>query len=162
MTTVPDPSDYADFPNNVVLEMKQIWDLEPGVEGVFMRPLRPMDPNVCLSIVPLRWEPIADEIGSNADPVIGRYHYAVQVMIKHGEQEVGLAVHAVLSKRIRSMFYRSNAVRIALGHLRVDRDGIIERTGKWGVSSQRFMSNEMRGSFVYLSTMEFWLETETT
>jgi hypothetical protein len=157
-----DLSQFVDFPNNVVLALAQSYLTLPGVELVCLRPLRPSDPNVSVGVIAMDWEPIDAEIGRSPDPTVGRYNFAIMCSIRHAVESDGLAAHAYLSKRVRAMVYRDNPTRVRLLQLRVDgSDGIKERAQRLGIRRQRFMSNEARGNFMYLSTMEFWLETET-
>jgi hypothetical protein len=77
------------------------------------------------------------------------------------DEERGLATHSVLSKMVRSMLYRDDALRVGLLALSVVMNGSTERTKRYGVNRQNFVSNELSGSWLYLSTLEFQLETET-
>jgi hypothetical protein len=48
-----------------------------------------------------------------------------------------------------------------LSQLSVQLNGVGERTLKWGVTAQRFLSNEIGDNeWLFLSTVEFWLDTE--
>lgn len=157
-----DPTQFLDFPNNVVMALANSYATLPGVELVALRPLRPADPNVSIGVLAVQWEPQSVEIGKSPDPAISRYTFAIMCSVRHGVEADGLAAHAYLSKRVRAMVYRDQPTRVRLQSLRVDgSDTITERTQRYGISRQRFMSNEARGNFMYLSTMEFWLETET-
>ena len=95
------------------------------------------------------------------EPTLQQYLITVQAFVKDMDEERGLATHSVLSKMIRSMLYRDDPLRVALGSLSVTTDNSIERTQRWGIRQQRYFSNELSGSWLYLSTLEFWLETET-
>lgn len=170
--TLPFPEDIEDFPNNVVLALKPRFETLPGlvvpnadavdVSQVFMRPLRSSDPNISIGLIAAEWTPNESEIGQ-MDPAISRYLYLIQAFVKDADEERGLRSHAALSKRVRAMLYRDAPTRVALGSLSVQDAGagLTERTQRWGVRQQRFMANEVQGSFLYLSTLEFWLETET-
>jgi hypothetical protein len=48
-----------------------------------------------------------------------------------------------------------------LSQLNVEVAGIRERSLRWGVTAQRFLNNEIgNNEWMFLSTVEFWLDTE--
>jgi hypothetical protein len=95
------------------------------------------------------------------EPTLQQYLITVQGFVKDMDEERGLDVHAVLSKRLRAMLYRDDPLRVGLLALSVVMNGSTERAKRFGVRTQRYVSNEINGSWLYLSTLEFWLETET-
>lgn len=152
-----------DFPANVVTALKEeIAAQIPAPDLTFTtgRPLRPNDPNRSVGIFAVDWTPEQSNIGQH-DPAVARYLYAISCLIKNADEEAGLKEHTDLSKRIRTMLYRSGTLRARLGALSVTMDGMTERAQRWGVRQQRFLSNEVQGTFLFLSSIEFWLETET-
>lgn len=163
------------FPNNVVEIVAlgaQLIDDDPntGIE-VFKRPLRPTDPTQCVGVYGSLWTPQDDSIEMKGlpfaspgpeEPTIQRYTLAIQGMVKDAEEDRGLFTHSVLAKLLRSMLYRDADVRVALSTLSVTMDGSSERTSRWGLGQARYLNNEIQGSWIYLSTLEFWLETETS
>jgi len=160
------------FPNNVIDITKTRVELLDADLKVFRRPLRDTDPNQSVGIFATQWVPDEEShemlgnapggMGSFHDPSIDRYLCAVQAFVKHMDEEVGLATHSVLSEMLRTMLYRDTALRVGLSSLATELNGVRKRTTRWGISQQRYFSNELTGSFLYLSTLEFWLETETT
>jgi hypothetical protein len=148
------------FPNNVVAFLiDQFSTIDPDIT-VLPRRLRPNDPAQSISVVAINWVPDEYEIG-NPGPVVNTYRYGIQALIKDMDEERGLSKHSVLSMIIRTMLYRNPSVRVGLAALSVTMDGSTERYQRSGVRTQGFMSNDIQGSFLYLSTLEFWLETET-
>lgn len=155
------------FPNNIVdLVAARIPSLDSDLH-VAKRPLRKSDPNQSVGIHAAQWLPEEDSyemrgapVGTH-EPTLQRYLVSVQAFVKDMDEENGLAVHSVLSKMIRSMLYRDAPLRVGLSALSVTMSGSTERTQRWGIRQQRYFSNELQGSFLYLSTLEFWLETET-
>lgn len=154
------------FPNNIVnLVTLHTRALDPDIT-VLRRPLRSSDPTQCAGITAVTWDP--DEGSTemkgtgNNEPTLSTYVLGIQAFIKDMEEERGLATHATFSKMIRSMLYRNTALRVGLSALSSTTDGSTERTQRWGIRIQRYVSNEIDGAFLYLSTLEFWLETETT
>jgi hypothetical protein len=155
------------FPNNVVELVTSRTKMLDADLFVIKRPLRESDPNQSVGIFAAQWLPEEQSyevIGApqgHHEPTLQQYFTTVQAFVKDMDEERGLATHSVLSKMIRSMLYRDEPLRVALGALSVTTDGSIERTQRWGIRQQRYFSNELSGSWLYLSTLEFWLETET-
>lgn len=131
------------------------------------RPLRESDPVQAVGIFGSQWYPDEESYemrGAPAgrhEPTLQNYMIGVQAFVKDMDEERGLAAHSVLSKMIRAMLYRDEPLRVGLAALSVTMSGSTERAKRWGIRSQRFVSNELQGSWLYLSTLEFWLETET-
>jgi hypothetical protein len=134
-----------------------LFDLNLGL--VARRPLRPTDPDKSIGVMALDWRPTESFIGQH-DPAISRYQFAIQVFLKHQDEEEGLQQHTLLSKNLRTMLYRGEALRLRLASLSETSLLVTERVQRWGVRQQRFVSNEIQGRFLYLSTTEFWVETE--
>jgi hypothetical protein len=151
------------FPNNVTLILLEELSGLPDVDVVVARPLRPNDPNFSIGIAAINWTPGEYEMKgrSNPDPTTTRYTYSVQAFVKHTDQSEGLAFHAYLSKMVRLMLYRSDSLRVRLAGLSETVLGVTERSQRWGVSQQRYVSNEIDGTWLHLSTTEFFLDTET-
>jgi hypothetical protein len=155
------------FPNNVVsLVATRVELLDPDLV-VFRRPLREADPHQSVGIVAANWLPNEDSyemLGApqgRHEPSLQNYFITIQAFVRHGDEEKGLAIHSVLSKMLRAMLYRDNALRVGLASLSASMSGSTETTKRWGVRQQRYFSNELQGSWLYLSNLEFWLETET-
>lgn len=159
-------NDEAVFPNNVVAILKTRTQLLDSDLFLCSRPLRSSDPVQSVGIFPAFWNPDEqsyETIGASApgEPTLQTYQISIQALVKDMDEERGLAVHSVLSAMIRSMLYRDALLRVGLGALSVTMDGNTERAQRWGIRTQRFLSNELEGSWIYLSTLDFWLETET-
>lgn len=163
-------SDITVFPNNAVdLVQLRASLLDPDL-AVFRRPLRDSDPNQSVGVFATQWLPDEDSYemkgnllgqGSTSDPTLDRYSIAVQGFVRDMDEERGLATHSVLSEMLRTMLYRDDALRVGLSSLSTVLNGVQKHTKRWGISTQRYFSNELQGSWLYLSTLEFWLETET-
>jgi hypothetical protein len=157
-------ADESVFPNNVV-ELLEIsfQGIDPDLT-VLKRPLRPSDPNQCIGVFPALWQPEEDslEMGHSAphEPTLAQYQIGIQAFVKDGDEIRGLAIHSILSKRVRGVLYRDQALRVALQSLYVS-DGVsTESLRRWGVRTQRYMNNDIDGKFVYVSTLDYWIETE--
>lgn len=152
------------FPNNVVSLLAVRFQQIDADLTILKRPLRSSDPAQSLGIWGALWEPEEDsyEIGhqSPGEPTFSRYHIGVQGFIKHGDEQAGLATHSVLSSLIRRVVYRDEPLRVALPQLVVSDGTFTERLMRWGVRTQRYMNNDIQGKFVYLSTLDLWVETE--
>lgn len=162
---IPESELYLDYPMNAV---KVIADrIDTWSEDLFVckRPLRSSDPVQSVGVIPVSWTPEIDTLEMrgrpNAEATLNRYNLGIQAFIKDMDEERGLASHSILSKRIRGMLYRDVTLRASLAALSVSAGGGGERAQRWGVGAQRFLTNEIDGSFLYLSTLEFWLETES-
>lgn len=154
------------FPNNVVLLVQdRIPDAVDPDLRVFRRPLRESDPSQSVGIVAAQWLPDEESMEIRGtgfhQPTLETYLITVQAFVKDFDEERGLATHSVLSEMIRSMLYRDAPLRVGLSALATSVQGVTKRTRRWGIRQQRYFSNEIEGNFLYLSTLEFWLETET-
>jgi hypothetical protein len=161
-----DPLTEDGFPN---IAVKAIGEVLPFVDEdctLYKRPLRPTDPNYALSVYGTLWQPEEDsfEIGHafSGEPTLQNYQIGIQSLIKDGDTERALAVSSILSSRIRAVLYRNAPMRLALGSLYVQDDTSRESMRRWGIRSQRFMSNDIEGKFVTISVLDLWIETETT
>lgn len=159
------------FPNNIIdIVQTRIKLLDESLtNSTYRRPLRESDPNTAAGVFAATWEPDTESyeirgLGSTpapSEPTISTYVIGVQAFVKDFDEERGLARHSVLSKMIRSMLYRDAPLRVGLSALSVTMNDSVERAQRWGIRAQRYLSNELDGNFLYLSTLEFWLDTET-
>lgn len=150
------------FPDNVVEvmveEFAKIDGVDPGM--VFDRPLESTDPAPSIAVVAADWMPNDFVIGQS-DPAVSTYLILIQSMIKHTDKSTGIRQHSQLAKSVRMMLYRNQELRVRLTQLNETSQGIKERTQRLGIRQQRFLTNEHpQGTFLFLSTSEFWLETE--
>lgn len=160
-------ADPTVFPSNIVSKIKQrvqTFDADLYVTG---RPLRDSDPPQAVGVVASLWSPEEDSLEikgvpiGRQEPTLQRYRVTLQSFVKNMDEEAGISEHATLSKMIRGMLYRDETLRLQLASL-VWTDGVTtERSKRWGVINQRFVSNEISGVWLFLSVLEFWLETET-
>lgn len=155
------------FPNNVVSLIQARSGLLDSDLTVLRRPLRRTDPTQTLGVFASQWQPDEESYEMRGSPV-GRsepslqvYLIALQAFVKDMDEERGLATHATFSKMVRAMLYRDEPLRVGLSSLSYSINGSSEHTKRWGIRAQRFVSNEIDAQWLYLSTLEFWLETET-
>lgn len=150
---------------NVVEIFKQeISDVE-GIEIVMGRPLRNTDPTGSIGVFPLDWTPDIESmemLGPRpAEPTLQVYQISIQTFVKNTSQEEGILHHAILSKMVRAMLYRGESLRVRLPQLSESTFGSTERLHQWGVRQQRFITNEIDQSFVFMSAVDTWIKTET-
>lgn len=158
------------FPNNIVevlaLACEAYIDDEPDPKKrvqVLRRPITPEDPVQCIGIFGQMWTPdvSSHEIGT-VEPTLQAYDIKVQCLVKDMEEKRGLAAHSVLSKLVRNMVYRQPQLRLALSSLSDATGGATERLQRYGLRSQDYVSGEVTGQFLYLSTLNLYFETETS
>lgn len=156
----------AVFPNCII---KVLADRVPSLDAdlfVTRRPLRSSDPNQSVGVFPGQWVPDerSQEMGriNPGEPTMQQYIVGVQAFIKDGDEEKGLARHSALSYAIRSMLYRDAVIRVGFQSLAYTSNGVTERLRRWGIRNQRFLGNELSGSWLYLSTLEVWAETDSS
>ncbi len=154
------------FPNNIVdLIYTRATSIDPDIER-FRRPLRPEDPQQSIGVYAALWNPDEDSLemkgNQGREQSLQRYTVMVQAFVRDGDEERGLAIHSVLSSRVRAMLYRDAPLQIGFRALTWTDAGnpALESARRWGIRNQRFISNEVQGSWLYLSSIEFWLETE--
>ena len=155
----------AIFPNNVTIALAAEFAKIDSAVPVFKRPIRVGDPVQAWAIVPATWEPDNDSWEFRGDqnlssPSLYRYVIAIQCFNQDMDGERGLAVATQMAGIARNILSRSVDVRVALSLLSHSEHGFTERFKKGYVLGQRFLSNEIDGHFLHLSTLEFLIETE--
>lgn len=156
----------AVFPNNFVLIIADRFEMLDADLMVFKRPLRESDPNQCIGVFATLWTPDDESMEMRGpatgmhEPTIESYSVGIQAFVKHTDTELGLNIHSVLSEMVRTMLYRDAPLRVALTSLTTDLLGVHKRVQGWGIRNQRYFSNELSGAWVFLSTVECWLEVE--
>jgi hypothetical protein len=160
----------AVFPNNIVSLLTTRLQMIDEDLSVTRRPLRLHDPVQSIGVFASMWVPDVDSmemrgLGASliapSEPTVQRYVVAVQAFVKDMDQERGLATHSVLSTMIRSILYRDQPLRVGLAMLSTEVLGVRERVLRWGITTQRFLTNELGESeWLYLSTVEAYVDTE--
>jgi hypothetical protein len=141
------------FPASLVRVVAHHMHRAPGIEHVFMRPLRDVDPSRSVGVFSFDWVPGTPMIGQ-ADPGTAAYNLRIEVFVKHANEEEGLILHSVLSKSVRAMLYRDADLRAELTMTDTLFD-VVERTKDFRVLTQRFMAREGdQGTYLYRSYMD--------
>lgn len=159
------------FPNNVIalIKTRLLQTVDPDETDttkkipVYLRPLRSSDSIQCIGIFPSWWLPDENsfEIG-NTQPTTQRYPFVIQTLVKDAEEERATAAHGIMSKLVRSTLYNDYPLRVGLAALYVDMFDTHERFQKLVIQNQRYLNNEVQGSFIYMSTLNVYVETETS
>lgn len=150
------------FPMNVLDELKVSFDTHMPEHNIILRPLRYTDPAKSVGIYISDWVPQEDshQIGQE-EPALATYAFRIQNLVKHTNEAEGKAWFAFDAKTIRAVLYRDNDLSLRLRNLVENILGTRETAKRWGVARQRFLSNELKGQFVYLAQTDFWLQTES-
>ena len=150
------------FPMNIVDEIHAAFVRLMPDHTVIDRPLRYADPARSIGIQVAETTPLANtqQIGQ-LEPTVERYQLRIQNLVKHSDEILGKAWFALDAKSIKAVLYRDTTLRLRLASLTEEVLGTRETVKQWGVTRQRFLSNELRSQFVYLATTDFWLETES-
>ena len=155
------PTDLTVFPTNI------IDAVQTAISGTMTdyltidRPVRYTDPHQTASVYATDWNPGTEmEIGG-IEPTINRYLVTIQLFLKIADERQGRRQIALDSKILRTVLYRDPTLGVAFATMSETLLGSVERFQRRGVQSQRFLNNEMRGAFVFLSTSVLWVETET-
>lgn len=151
------------FPNNASsLIQARIDDLYGEEISVFGRRLRPTDNTKSVGVAPDMWIPNEDSFEFfSKEPTVQTYTIWLQSFVKNSDEQMGIAEHSVLSKVMRTMLYRDQPLAVGLNSLSVTMFGATERIQRRGIRRAQFLSNEIQGSWLFLSTLEVYVETET-
>lgn len=154
----------TEFPNNAIdLIFARVTTYVDVDLKVYKRMLRPTDGTQCVGIFPSTKLPDRQSIEMlSVEPTLKTYNIIVQAMVQNTDEAACISVHSILSQRLWRMLYRDNALHAGLTALSITADNSIERFQRRGISLQRYLSNEVQGSFIQTCWIEFWFETETT
>lgn len=165
--------DNTTFPNNIVIALADSLaaisppDEELGDPGVpvFRRPLRKGDPVQAIGVSAGMWVPDEDSFEmagqmSHAGATINNYVIAVQTFVQHMDEQMGLALSATLAGAVRNKIMLSAGGGGPLAGLSSSEFGYMETVRRARIQTQRFISNEIQGQFLYLANLELRVETE--
>lgn len=158
-----------EFPNNVIeLLAVRIPSFVDGASApadrvkVEKRPLRQTDAAQVVGVFPALKRPDTrtSEIGFSA-PTINRYSIVMQSMVKSTNELEAISISSILANRLTRMFHHDSALHVGLTALVVDMDNVRERLQRRGIELQRYLDNQVEGTFVRTSWVECWFDTET-
>lgn len=154
------------FPYNAVALFAARFKLIDPDLYVCQRRLLTTDPVQSVGVAAAMWSPDPQSYqmrgGLSSEPAIQRYELNVQAMVKDTDEERGIAVSSKLSKMVRGIILTDVPLRDSLQSLRSTLYGVAERTLRWSIPAQRYLSQELSGQFIFLSTIQVQLETENT
>ena len=130
---------------------------------ILTRPLAQTDPALSVGVFATDWrpEPGSEEIGG-LQPTINNYLIRLQAMTKNTDRQEGRANASTAGSLLRTMLYRDPTLRVRLTQLQYEAMGGVERLQRYGVQTQRFLNNELRGTFVHFVSTDFWVQTSIT
>lgn len=154
------------FPNNIVSLVSARANLLTTGLSVVRRAVRATDSNQTIGVFAQNWTPNEQSkefLGQDRAglPTLSTYRVTIQALVRDTDEIRGLNVHAAMSRALRVMLYMDAPLRVALSSLSSTVLDTTENSRRWGVGNQRFFTNEISGDWLYLSILEFWLETET-
>jgi len=128
---------------------------------IALRPLHPTDPGQSIGIFPSDLNPDDQTYEHpSKEPTIQRYILRIQGFVKDTMEDRGIATHSVMAKKLRSTLYNDAPLAVGLNSLAVVMDGATERVQRRGILRHLYVSNQIDGNFLYLSIIDYWLETE--
>ena len=153
----------AVFPNNASqIIQTRISDLYGDDLDIYGRRLRLTDNTRSVGVAPDLWVP--DETSfefASKEPTVSTYTIWIQCFVKNSDEEQGVKEHSVLSKVLRTMLYRDEPLRVGLNSLSVGMMGATERIQRRGIRRAQYLSSELQGNWLFLNTLEYYIETET-
>lgn len=150
-----------DFPDNIFDVLRPRLEQIRGVSDVYDRELNETDKNGSVGLSLDNWEPIEYEIDGNlGGPSIAAYTVNIEHLTKFASREEGNITHRSVARSIRSMLYHDSQTTVPLRQLAFTREGRTERLMKWTVS-QRFVSNNISGSFFFVSLTTVTFQTSS-
>lgn len=157
----------TEFPANILKALQNSFSLIDPQVPVYLRPLKQSDGIQAIGIYPTTTGPddSSQEIRGPATlggqfPTIRRHTLHIMGMVIHTDPAQGVAQHATLAKRMWARVATDPALRVALSNLSSTDSGLVERAKRWKLGRTEYQSGELRGTLVYMSVTEFWLETE--
>lgn len=131
--------------------------------GFVQRALRINDAELACGIFIAQQEGVqgSQETGNRGEPTVQVYTFTIQLQVKHADAERGNAQILKDSKVLRTVLYRSQALEVAFGDLSETISGSLERYQRRGITRQRFLNMPLNNGTVFLSSTDFWVETET-
>ena len=130
---------------------------------VFKRPLRTSDPTQSVGVFPSMKRPNNESFEQRPfpEPTLKRYTVILQTLVQDTDEEACISVHSILSNRLWRMLHRDSPLQLGLTALSVVADNSRERMQRRGIELQRYLSNEIQGTFIQTGWVECWFETET-
>lgn len=153
----------AVFPNNAQSLIKaRLDDLYGDDILVVGRRLKLTDDTMSVGVAPDMWIPDESSFEFNSqEPTVSAYTIWIQSFVKNSDEEEGVQLGSVLAKVVRTTLYRDVPLQVGLNSLSVSMMGATERIQRRGIRRSQYLSTEIQGNFLYLNTLEYYIETET-
>lgn len=162
------------FPNNAVeIIVPRLRTLDSDIP-VLKRPLRDGDGEQAIGVFASTWLPDETSYEMNggvsllgqpraaSEQTLSTYTINIQGYVLDTDEQQGIGVHNALAKMIRTLLYRDPVLAVGLDALSYTLLGSTERIQRRRVGVQRYLNDEIGGVFMFLSTLEYYIETETT
>jgi len=158
------------FPNNFIYLVSERFKLIDPMfaKAVFRRPLRKSDPNHSIGVFATTWSPEQDSVemgglkpAGSRDATLQDYNVVIQSFVKDMDEVRGLAHHGVIAKSLRGTLARDVPLGVALQTLNSSVGGPLEVLASWRIGTQRYYTNELDGSWLYMSTLDVQIQTQT-
>ncbi len=156
----------AVFPNNIVEVLATNLAFIDVDVPVIKRRLYATDPVQAIGCTAAMWTPEQSSYELRGPalagvPTLQRYDIAIQGMIRDMDETRGMRAHAELVNRLQKFVMGDADLRVALHALVSTLYGVSESLKKWHIEASRYMSEEVEGQHIYLSTTTVRFETET-
>jgi hypothetical protein len=161
------------FPNNVVaLLVPRLKALDPDL-FVVKRMLHEGDPTQSIGVFPIVWSPdetsyemdggvtLLGQRKASSSATLSTYSIGIQSSVQNTDEETGIGEHNVLAKMIRTMLVYDSVLAVGLDALSSTMLGSTETIQRRRLGVQRYLNNEIDGVFHYVSTVEYYVDTET-
>lgn len=151
----------SEFPDNIIQTLKSRFQEKFPNSAVVGRAVRANDPTRTIGIWTEAWEPDMDshQIGQ-LEPAVGTYRINIQNVILSPDEEEGRKEFTISAKLVKVILYRDPVLRVALTSLNEGIEASSELLKRYGVSRQRYNVGQLSGTWNFLATTSFWVETE--
>lgn len=170
------------FPYNLVdIIVQALQEIDPhtdptdmsggGRDGlrIYKRRLRETDATESVGVFPTVWDPTEDSVEMRGDAVpratVQRYPINVMSYVESMDEDQGIQMHSYLASLIRDVLHESEVLEALLPVTKAALLTKTETVFRYGVLSQSFIGGQMEsgrraGYFGYLSTTEFYVDTQ--
>lgn len=160
-------SSAAPFPANIVEALADLMPTMVPGSTVVKRPCRDTDPHKTVGLTANLFTPREDSFeiigGMSYGPTLNNYIINIQTYVKDANQEASLASGAAMATDVRLGLLFDPSVRVALAGLTYTHNAHgphTERFARAFIQAQRFVSNEIDGTYLNLTITELLIETE--
>ena len=151
------------FPSNVVDILAERFELLMDEHTIIKRTIRLNDPNPCLGIFAVEWQPQIETVHmGQEEPVLNRYLYQIQNMVSHYEEQQGRDLFSINAKVVKAILYRDANLKLSLQALSETILDTRETLKRHGVARQRYTSGQVASNWSFIATTDYWIETEAT